>query len=157
MSVRLFIITLLLTLSVVTTAWARLGEAETAVINRYGKPQFRLIRTWSEDVTFQMNGFNIVVTFINGISKGEAYTIPGETITEQQANDLLTANSEGFLWDEVPKADLVPPAKKMWKKPNGSIAVLSGSKFEVKSIDLIKAQDAVSAKQKPTGPSTQGF
>lgn len=157
MPARLLILTLLLTLSMATTAWARLGESETAVINRYGKPHFRLIRTWSEDVTFQMNGFTIVVTFMNGVSKGETYTIPGETITEQQANDLLTANSEGFLWDEVSKADLAPPAKKMWKKPNGSIAVLSGSKFEVKSIDLIKAQEEASAKQKPTGPSTQGF
>jgi len=78
-------------------------------------------------------------------------------LTDQQAADLLAANSEGFLWDEVPKADLVPPAKKMWKKPNGTTAVMSGTNFEVKSVELIKAQEERAAKQKPSGPSTQGF
>ena len=157
MPARLFILTLLLALTMATTAWARLGETQAAVIARYGKPSFRLLRTWCEEDTFQFNGFNIVVTLINGVSKGENYSIPGQLLTEQQANDLLAANSEGFMWDEVPKADVVPPAKRMWKKPNGTIAMMSGSNFDVKTMDLIKAQEQAAAKQKPAGPSTEGF
>jgi hypothetical protein len=158
MPTRLLILTLLISLGMVTTASARLGETESAVEARYGTPHFRLIKSWSEDVTYEANGFTILVTFIKGVSKGEKFTLPGQTISDQQVSDLLEANSEGFLWDEVAKADLVPPAKKMWKKPNGSTAVLTGSSFEFKSIDLINAQaDEDKAKAKPAAPSTQGF
>jgi hypothetical protein len=157
MPIRLLIISFLLSLGT-TSAWARLGETESAVVERYGTPHFRLLRGWCEEVTFQANGFTIVVTFIKGVSRGENFSLPGQSITDQQVSDLLEANSEGYLWDEVAKADLVPPAKKMWKKPNGSTAVLSGSSFEFKTIDLINAQaEEDKAKEKPAAPSTQGF
>ena len=156
MPTRLLFLTLLLLLTLANSAWGRLGETEGAVITRYGKPHFKTHRPWGDDEGFTMNGFNITVTFINGISQGELFGLPGKVISEEQAKSLLTANSEGYLWDEVPKSELVPPAKQMWKKPNGSTAVLTGSYFEFKSAALIAAMEEVS-KQKPDAPSTQGF
>lgn len=156
MPTRFFILMVLLSLGMVTSASARLGETEAAVVERYGKPSFRLIKTWCTEETFSMNGFTIVVTFIDNVSKGEKYSLLGQQLSSQQVNDFLAANSEGYLWDEVPKADVVPPAQRMWKKPNGSIATLSGFSIEFKSADLIAAA-AKNEAPKETAPSTQGF
>jgi hypothetical protein len=160
MKPRLLIFTLLLSLSMATTAWARLGETESAVITRYGKPAYKMHRPWGDQEGFSMNGFSISVTFINGVSRGEVFTSSGHTITVEQASDFLSANCEGYSWDERPKSDIpkntYPPIKQMWQRPNGSTAVLTDSSFEFKSIFLIIAQEDA-AKQKPAAPSTQGF
>jgi len=160
MKTRLLIFALLLSLSMVTSAWARLGETEGVVIGRYGKPIIKMHRAWGDEETFSVNGFSIVATFINGVSVGESYSTPGHSITDVQVSDLLSANCQGFSWEEPPKnqipKDIFHPVKQMWTRPNGSTAVLTGSTFEVKSIYLILAQEDA-AKQKPAAPSTQGF
>lgn len=153
---RILVLTLLLAIGFATTASARLGETESAVLSRYGQPHFKTKRPWGEDQGFTMNGFTITVTFLNGISNGELFSIPGRVISDEQVKGLLEANSEGFLWDEVAKADLEPPAKRMWKKPNGSTAVLTMSAMEFKSANLLKAQTEA-ANAKPEAPSTKGF
>jgi hypothetical protein len=157
MPTRFLILTAVLLLGLATSARARLGETETAVEERYGKPTFKYIKPWCVEETYSMNGFTIVVTFIDGVSQGEKYTLPAQELSAQQVNDLLTANSEGYLWDEVPKSDVVPPAKQMWKKPNGSTAVLTAFSIEFKSADLIAAAAKAEPPKQPTAPSTQGF
>jgi hypothetical protein len=160
MKTRLLIFTLLLLLSKATSAWARLGETESAVIGRYGKAAYKMHRPWGDQEGFSMNGFSITVTLINGVSRGELFSSPGHTLTVEQASDFLAANCEGYSWDELPKTqipkNIYAPIKQMWQRPNGSTAVLTGSSFEFKSIWLILAQKEA-ATQKPAAPSTQGF
>jgi hypothetical protein len=45
----------------------------------------------------------------------------------------------------------------MWKKPNGSTAVLTAFSIEFKSADLIAAAAKAEPPKQPTAPSTQGF
>jgi hypothetical protein len=160
MKTRLLIFTFLLSLSMATSAWARLGETESAVIGRYGKPSVKMHRVWGDEERFSMNGFSIAVTFIKGVSVGEAFRTSGAAITDEQVSDLLSANSQGYSWEETPRneipKDIFHPVRQMWTRPNGSTAVLTDSSFEVKSIYLIFAQEDA-AKQKPAAPSTQGF
>jgi hypothetical protein len=157
---RLLTFTLLLSLSMATSAWARLGETESAVIGRYGKARYKIQRPWGAEEGFLMNGFSIAVILINGVSRGELFSSPRHTITVEQAVEFLSANSEGYSWNERPKSEMpknvYPPIKQMWQRPNGSTAVLTNSSFEFKSIFLIIAQQDA-ANQKPAAPSTRGF
>jgi hypothetical protein len=160
MKIHLLILAILLSFSMATTAWARLGERESAVIARYGKPAYKLHRPWGDQEVFSMNGFSIAVTFIDGVSRGELFTSSGHTITDEQASDLLSANCEGYSWSDAPSNEIpknaYPAVKQMWVRPNGSTAVLTTSSFEFKSIFLIIAQQDA-ANQKAAPPSTQGF
>jgi len=160
MKIRLLVFTLLLSMGMATSARARLGETESAVLARYGKPSYKMHCAWGNQEGFSMNGFSIAVTFIDGVSRGELFTCSGHAITDEQASDLLSANSEGYSWYEVEKANIpktgYPPIKQMWQRPNGSTAVLTDSSFEFKSIYLILAQQDA-ANQKPAAPSTRGF
>ena len=159
MKIRFLIFILLLSLSLATSAWARLGETESAVIGRYGKARYKIQRPWGAEEGFLMNGFSIAVILINGVSRGELFSSPRHTITVEQAVEFLSANSEGYSWDERPKSEIpkvYPVIKQMWQRPNGSTAVLTDSSFEFKSIFLIIAQQDA-ANQKPAAPSTRGF
>ncbi|MCE0496355.1 MAG: hypothetical protein LV481_00200 [Methylacidiphilales bacterium] len=142
-----------------TPVWARLGETESAVVARYGRMSVKIHRAWGDEAYFSMNGFNITVTLINGVSAGELYRCTGHIITDAEASDFLSANSEGYAWyehpEEIPQKNY-SGIKQIWKRPNGSTAVLTGTTFEVKSIDLIIAQQNA-ANPKPVVPTTQGF
>ncbi len=160
MKTLLLILSVAMLLGTPTSAFARLGESEAAVIERYGKPKYKLHRAWGDEEGFSMNGFTIAVTLINGVSVGELFSSPGHTISEEQMVDLLAANCEGHAWTDAPSRDIsrnaYPPIKQMWERPNGSTAVLTNSSMEFKSIFLILAQQDV-ANQKPASPNTQGF
>ena len=153
------ILILLLTLGFGSTAQARLGESEAAVIQRLGKPFLTQHFTWCDKDNFSVNGFSIVVTLINGQSVGELYHITSGTLTDFQVVDLLDANCQGFSWDEVPKneipKDIFHPIKQMWRRPNGSTAVSLGYSIEFKSIYLIIAEK--DANKPPPAPSTRSF
>jgi hypothetical protein len=155
-----FILILLLALCFEATAWARLGETESAVAQRYGRTAYKLHRAWGDEEKFSMNGFSITVTFIHGVSVGELFESPGHIITDEEMVDLLAANSEGHSWSDAPSYDIpkhaYPPVKQMWVRPNGSTAVLTASSLEFKSISLLIAQEDA-AKQRPAVPSTAGF
>jgi len=161
MKIRLLILAILLSLSMASSAWARLGETESAVIARYGKPLLKVHRTCGDEESFSANGFSITVTLINGISVGELYRIaPGQKFTDELTTELLGANCQGYSWEELPKTEIpkniYSPIRQMWRRPNFSTAVLTATSFEFKSIYLIDAQEAA-ANQKTAAPSTQGF
>jgi len=143
-----------------TSVWARLGEAESTIVSRYGKPSAKIHRPWGDEEMFSMTGFAITVTFINGISRGELYRITSGKITDDQASNFLSANSEGYSWQELEKGDIpkniYSSIKQMWRRPNMSTAALTDTSFEFKSIFLIIAQQDA-ANQKPAAPSTRGF
>jgi len=157
---RTLLLALLALLGLTATVHARLGETEDAVITRYGKPKAKMHRAWGDEEMFSMNGFNITVTFLNGVSRGELYRITSGKITDDQVANLLSANGEGYSWEELPKTDIpkniFAPIKQMWRRPNLSTAALTDTSFEFKSIFLIIAQQDT-ANQKPAAPSTRGF
>jgi hypothetical protein len=125
----------------------------------HGKPIFKEHLTWCDRGHFSKNGFSIVVTLLNGVSRGESYSINPGNLTPLQVSDFLDANTEGFPWYEVasnaiPK-DMAHPNKQMWRRQNGSTATLLGNSIEFKSIFLIIAEE--DANHSPPAPATQGF
>jgi hypothetical protein len=161
MHARLLLFLLLLTGSA-SCAWARLGENEADIVTRYGKPTFIIHHTWGDEKTYSFNGFTINVSMISGVSVGELYRVaPGQKINDEMSAQLLSANSEGFFWKEIPKdqfpKDISAAVNKMWQKPDGSTAALADNSFEFKATDLLNAEQAAAATQKPVAPSAQGF
>jgi len=142
-----------------TAAWARLGETEDQLVQRYGKPFLKQRFAWCVKDNFNVQGFSIVVTLLNGISVGESYRISSGSLTDFEVVELLDANCQGYSWDEVP-ANEIPkeifhPVKQMWRRPNGSTAISTGTSIEFKSIDLLMAEE--NANKPPPAPSTAGF
>jgi hypothetical protein len=141
------------------TAWARMGETESQIVQRYGKPFLRQHFTWCDKDNFNVQGFSVVVTLLNGVSVGELYHITVGNLTETQIVELLDANCEGFSWDEVPPGkipkDIHYQIKQMWVRPNGSTAVSLGYSIEFKSINLMFAE--ANANKPPPAASTAGF
>jgi len=153
------ILALLVTLGFGTVAWARLGETEDALVQRYGRPVLKRHFAWCDKENFSVNGFSIEVTLLNGVSAGESYRISSGTLTVSQVEDLLSANCQGFAWYEVPKSEITQDVfrsiRQKWQRPNGSTAIFTGSSIEFKSINLIIAEK--DANKPPPTPSTAGF
>lgn len=84
-----------------SSAFARIGETEAQIEKRYGEPQTSLKQSagyTSRAYVFQ--GFDIIVSFENGVSCGESYRHSnGTPLLDPEIRTLLQANSGNGKWN----------------------------------------------------------
>ena len=94
-------------LILVSHAFARIGETEQQMEKRYGKCTLT-ISTGNEPLqkVYQSSGFNITVTYIDGVSQREIFTKQdgSSELTKNEIAILLEANTAGSKWIEDPTA-----------------------------------------------------
>ncbi|MCE0498777.1 MAG: hypothetical protein LV481_12610 [Methylacidiphilales bacterium] len=127
MRIRLFTLSLLLSLSMATSAWARLGETMDQCVARWGQPVPSADFPppgyegdgFANFATFQKGDYHIIVGFLNGV-------VAVEIITKQESSDLsdnekaaiLEADSAGLAWIK----STTPGANEIWTRNDGAIA-----------------------------------
>lgn len=121
----LFLYLLLLT----STSYARLGETENQLIERFGAPVLRAkhqiiaqgkMIDLGPRLLFREGDWRIACDLIDGKCARITYTKPGDW-TEDQVQLVLSNNAQGAKWSETSK----PGAAKMlrdWKRSDGSVA-----------------------------------
>ena len=86
---------------------ARIGDTMDQCIARYGQPvpakkisvpiRFRL--AW---ITFQNNGYDIKVIFVNGISQVECVSKSNSSaLSDNEKDKILQTNSKGWAWGKA--------------------------------------------------------
>ena len=156
---RKALLALVLVVTVSTTAQARLGETPDQLVARYGTPLSEKDQKAEgdkislADVIFQKGGFQIEVTVTDGISVCETFKkLNGEPVTLAEVRILLTANGQGFEWDE-PHGNGVARA---WTRDDGASATLGqDGSVTIKSKELM-SKEAI-AKKLEAKPSLDGF
>jgi hypothetical protein len=79
------------------TAFARIGETEAQIENRYGKP----ISSSPSTKGYLYNDFFIIVTFDNCVSGIETFERRNRApLSDVEIGSLLEANGGGTKWDE---------------------------------------------------------
>jgi len=79
------------------TAFGRIGETETQIGKRYGKPT----RNSSSTRGYFYKALFIIVTFDNGVSGIETYEKrDGTSMSAEEIRQLLDANGDGTKWQE---------------------------------------------------------
>lgn len=105
------ILSLLLILSVSSSAFARIGESEQQVEARYGKPIAPRVpgEDLGETKAYVCAGFLIAVTFVDGVSQREMYAKNDKSaITGAEVEVLLEANRGNLQWGGSHPADQKP-------------------------------------------------
>lgn len=132
---------------------ARIGEDETTIVVRYGKP-VETVPTADPHLKAQVYsaaGFKITVFLLNGIAGGEQYekTDGGNALSEQEISTLLKANSNGGEWKE----DGGNQDYRLWLL-NGTHTFASYPKHDPRKVLIVstmeaalKAKEAVKATQ----------
>jgi hypothetical protein len=90
----------------VAPAFARIGETEQQIENRYGKSTLT-VSTGNEPLqkVYQSSGLNITVTYLDGVSQREIFTKQdGSELSKNEIAILLEANTAGSKWIEDPTA-----------------------------------------------------
>jgi hypothetical protein len=137
------------------STFARLGEDETRLVERYGKVIMRSpesvieqgkIYTLADDLHFQADGWNIIGRLVNGRCESITYGKPGEW-TEEQFRRLLEMNGGRSQWEE--RRTPTPKTHREWKRRDGGTAVwrmLQGVTLD--SPAYPKARDALKKRAK---------
>ena len=99
-----YLLPLLLLLVIEYSASARLGETETQIEARYGKPT-EILTPLKDNLprkVYEKNGMEIIVSYINGKSCSEDYSHQGgdnaPPITSDEVAELLNKNSLDSDW-----------------------------------------------------------
>jgi hypothetical protein len=126
MKTSLVIITIV---SIITSAYARVGESVNQVEARYGKPQRVLHEHGSfRELGYGYRGFMVGVSYVSGVSKSEGFARP-ETprLSDSDVQQLLALSlAPGTSWKLVPAKN----ADRMWIRSDGKVvALLSAQKF----------------------------
>ena len=153
------ILILVLTASLIGSAWARLGETEDQLVARYGQ---ELLKTKIKDspgqvaidaLQFLKSGFSIQVSLFNGISsEEEIHRLQGETLTDEEVKILLAVNAQGHIWTEDTLKTDVP---RKWHRDDGATAELYQETFDFRTKALADAK--LIAHDAATVTSLQGF
>ena len=149
---------LLLTFTLSTQAWARLGETADQIVDRYGQPLSQLDqKAQGRDIamtrlTFQKNGFEILVSLVDGVSDQEAFRkMNGDPLTLAEIRTLLNINAQGSSWEQPMNSD----GEKVWTRDDGTTAEVNGSLITITSKDMLDKEAA--AKKATMAPSLEGF
>ena len=101
------LIPLLTALLICSSANARIGENESQIEARYGKP-FKTF-TAAEPPRpalkkmYKSDGIVIIVSYLNGVSESEYYSKPHAKIDRTKVETLLKANAHGKEWKQIPR------------------------------------------------------
>jgi hypothetical protein len=156
---KIVFLTLLFTISVMATAWARLGETADQLVARYGPPISEVDQKGEgtkialANVVFQKGGFEIDVVVTDGVSVAETFKkLNGDALSTGDVRTLLTANSQGLEW----AAPRLVQGEKLWSRDDSATAKLAqDGSFTIRSRDLV-VKEAVAKKLERT-PSLEGF
>ena len=129
-------------------AFARLGETEEQIEARYGKPQKSVISYGHMVETYEVNGFSIMVSFMDGKSASEMYSKSDKTkLSDAELQKLLEVNALGSRW-------ILDPTSRFeaeWKLENGAATALSlGICLTISSKEYHKFFSDVKKKQMET-------
>ena len=84
------------------TAFARIGETETQIEKRYGRPTYK--PSWTK--TYSNKNFVVIVTFDNGVSGIETFQKRNDAaMARVEIEKLLEANSDGSKWEKSARND----------------------------------------------------
>jgi hypothetical protein len=156
--------TLLFFLLATLPCYAGLGETEAQCITRYDAPVATLDDCGrAKTETFIKKGFYIMITFLDGTAVSVTYRHPWDitdvhtfsSLTQEEINDLLAANSDGKTWAEQPPSipPVFPEIKTVWKRDgdgwanlwqdsHGSQLACSYNKLNREAIAIIAAAKA---------------
>jgi len=156
---RIALLTLCFIVSVTATAQARLGETADQLVARYGDSLSQTDQKAEGDkiasskVVFQKGGFQIDVTFSDGISVAESFKkLNGAALTAEEVQTLLNANSQGHGW-EAPR---MVQGGKLWTRDDSATAQLAqDGSLTIKSKELISKETV--AKKVEHAPTLDGF
>jgi hypothetical protein len=98
---------LLTTLLIWSSANARIGENQSQIEARYGKP----VKIFAAaepprpalKKMYKSDGIVIIVGFLNGVSESEYYSKPNAKIDRTEVETLLQANAQGKEWKQIPR------------------------------------------------------
>jgi hypothetical protein len=154
------LLVLFLLIGLTSSAWARLGETENQLIARYGQELLKTnVKIPGTQLTFDFlqfvkSGYSVQVSLVNGVSSEEEIHKPrNESITDEEAQILLNANSQGHPWVEDTLKTDVP---RKWHRDDGATAELFLEILDFKSKALIDARTA-SQQAVHSPPSLNGF
>src|ERR1700677_1644971 len=149
---------LLLTFTLSPQAWARLGETPAQMGARSGPRLSQLAqrapgrRLAVAPLTFQKNGFEILVSLVDGVSDQEAFRkMNGDPLTLAEIRTLLNINAQGSSWEQPMNSD----GEKVWTRDEGTTAEVNGSLITITSKDMLDKEAA--AKKATMAPSLEGF
>jgi len=150
-----------------TQAWARIGETEAQLIERYGpivsrgnSPQNHAAPTYIE---FKKDIFTIDVWLLNGVSAQESINKSDNLAYLSDANieTLRTANTEGHVWKRTGKAFWLRDDGVAARVVAGTIAALGSPGyiyFVVTTKEMVEASKTAEASAKKAADGNlQGF
>jgi len=109
------LIALLTVLLICSSANARIGENESQIEARYGKPfkTFTAAESPRPAVKkmYKSAGIVILVSFLNGVSESESYAKPDAKINRTEVETILQANAQGKEWKEIPRGHPIYSSK----------------------------------------------
>lgn len=133
---------------------ARIGEDETTIGVRYGKP-VEVVPTADSHFKAQIYstaGLKITVFLLDGLAGGEQYekVEGGSALSEQEIATLLKANSNGGDWKE----DIGDQESRLWLL-NGTHTFATYPKHAFRKLLIISTMEAVT-RAKEAVKATQG-
>ncbi len=112
------LVALAATLLVALPASARIGETESQVEKRYGKPVETLRNESGLHRKYAFRGFTVLVSFQSGVSAMEQYQKKDlAVITPTETVQLLAANSNGGKWTDPELTDTGDYIAHTWGSP----------------------------------------
>jgi hypothetical protein len=163
-------VALILVLGTSAQCFARLGETEAAIRERYGHP-FHMVTSRADvgradkHLYFRKGDISVIVILFKGRCVGEMYTVRDKGGKELPIDDafdkaeaLLQANSNGVEWQEGNAVAVNPEMLRLWERADGkAIAAVwkkSPSTLQVLESDFVN-DNASSEKQAEAG--LEGF
>lgn len=150
------IITLLLITA--CTSYARLGDTETQMVQRWGSPKMTSEEktfaqgkyyTIGKNLHFTADDWRITALVIEGRCARITYAKPGDWDDGQKAL-VLTTNAQGAKWTRTPK-----PIIQTWRREDGATAELILNQFKlehpafIRAVEKAKSQGDSDASKRP--------
>jgi hypothetical protein len=146
----LFLISLLPVVS-----FARLGETESNLQQRFGEPTSRQTQRIIAQgkfidlcpmLRFKQDDWSITCYLIDGRSSKENYSKQGEW-TDEQIEFVITTNAQGAIW--TPMKSSSPKLRREWKRADGATAIWQlGAGLTLTHPAYVRAEEQAKAKAK---------
>jgi hypothetical protein len=124
MNMKTISVTILGITAAAGVASARIGDDETQIEARYGKPGKDLgTQGGLHEVGYMANGFMILVDFVNGISQREGFANPDTSALKPEAVEqiLIMSAVEGTKWQELSGAQA---GDRSWRRSDGKVVAV---------------------------------
>ena len=158
---KILYLALLLAIFSSGTLWARLGETEDQLIQRYGKPiADNQLPAWASKgvalhyMEFIKNNVTIFAYLLNGVSVIEEIGKGQYPMSDQDKQILLSDNAGGHVWKELLPSDGVS-SEKRWLRDDGALAVDKWNGINLTAKAYFEAKEA--AKTATQHSNMQGF